>query len=208
MKRWHTDTFSVALLVALAVVVRSLFAGTAELSNDEPFTVFQAHRDLGHLWAMFRNENNPPLFFLLIKWWIPVAGNDVALLRLPSVLASALTVWPLYLIGRRLGGWVLGWTTALLFICSNYHQQLGHEVRAYTLFALLATMGMWQLVRHAPREDGSAPERPAWTWLALFNILMVYTHFFGWLMIGVQGACALTVPALRGARRGWTRALT
>ncbi|MCB0791718.1 MAG: glycosyltransferase family 39 protein [Flavobacteriales bacterium] len=206
MKRWHADTLAIAALVALATMVRALFAGASDLANDEPFTLFQAHRDLSHLFAMLRTENNPPLYFLLIKLWLPIAGNDVALLRLPAVVASGLTVWPLYVIGRRLGGWPLAWTTALLFICSNYHQQLAHEVRAYSLFALLATAGMWQLVRHMHRSPSDGPPRYAWVWLALLNVAMSYTHFFGWLMIGVQSACVLTVPALRTARRSWALA--
>ncbi|MBK6754456.1 MAG: glycosyltransferase family 39 protein [Flavobacteriales bacterium] len=149
MRRGSTDVFVVVALLLLCGVVRALFIGLNELAHDEPFTLYWAHRPLGELFAQLRTENNPPLHFLLVKVWLPIAGWDVTLLRMPSALFSALTVWPLFLLGRELGGRLVGFTAALLFTCSSYHQGFAHEVRAYTLFALLAAVGMWQLARTA-----------------------------------------------------------
>ncbi|MBK8948987.1 MAG: hypothetical protein IPM68_09065 [Flavobacteriales bacterium] len=134
-----------------------------------------------------------------MKAILPLADGDVAWLRMPSVLASGLTAWPLYLIGRALGGRLTGFAAVLLFICSSYQQGFAHEVRAYPLFQLLAVTGVWQLVRVAR----AAPEHPraALPVLALLNVAMVYTHFFGWLMLGVQAVLVLFVPDLRSARR-------
>ncbi|MBK7270073.1 MAG: glycosyltransferase family 39 protein [Flavobacteriales bacterium] len=198
MRRGSTDVFVVVALLLLCGVVRALFIGLNELAHDEPFTLYWAHRPLGELFAQLRTENNPPLHFLLVKVWLPIAGSDVTLLRMPSAMFSALTVWPLFLLGREFGGRLVGFTAALLFTCSSYHQGFAHEVRAYTLFALLAAVGMWQLARIARKEDP-----PHWGWLAAVNIAMVYTHFFGWTMLGVQALCVLLIRDLRTARRGW-----
>ncbi|MBK8948986.1 MAG: hypothetical protein IPM68_09060 [Flavobacteriales bacterium] len=46
MKRLPTDALVIAALVALALVVRSLFVGLVGLAHDEPFTVYWAHRPL------------------------------------------------------------------------------------------------------------------------------------------------------------------
>jgi len=199
MKRLPTDALVIAALVALALVVRSLFVGLVGLTHDEPFTVYWAHRPLAELFAQLRHENNPPLHFLLVKAFLPLADGDVAWLRMPSVVASGLTAWPLFLIGRALGGRLTGFAAVLLFICSSYQQGFAHEVRAYPLFQLLAVTGVWQLVRVAQ----VAPVRPsgALPLLALLNVAMVYTHFFGWLMLGVQAVLVLFVPDLRSARR-------
>ena len=199
MKRLPVDPLVIAALVALALVVRSLFVGLVGLTHDEPFTVYWAHRPLAELFAQLRHENNPPLHFLLVKAILPLADGDVAWLRMPSVVASGLTAWPLFLIGRALGGRLAGFAAVLLFVCSSYQQGFAHEVRAYPLFQLLAVTGVWQLVRVAR----AAPERPraALPVLALLNVAMVYTHFFGWLMLGVQALLVLLVPDLRTARR-------
>src|SRR5690606_15669266 len=82
---------------------------------------------------------------------------------------------------------------SLLFIFSSYHTGFAHEVRAYSLFALLATTSIWQLYR-------SSTGKPA-TWLVVVNILMIYTHFFGWLMIGIQFLCVAGLREWRSQLR-------
>ncbi|MCB0793614.1 MAG: hypothetical protein KDB88_02660 [Flavobacteriales bacterium] len=189
-------------LVLLNAVVRFLFIGLNELAHDEPFTVFQAHRSLTALWEMLRSENNPPLYFLLIKCWLPVAGHDAAWLRLPSAMASALTVWPLFLTAARMGNMRIGWTAALLFTFSSFEQGFAHEVRAYSLLQLLGAATIWQVVRHAL---GAAHQATIGArtigWAILLNIMLVYTHFFGWLIIGIQALAVLLLPSLHPARR-------
>jgi mannosyltransferase len=46
--------------------------------------------------------------------------------------------------------------------------------------------------------------------LSMLNVLLVYTHFFGWLVVGLQGLLVFVLPELRGLRRGfvWGAALT
>jgi mannosyltransferase len=188
-------------LLLLALAVRMVGLGRNELAHDEPFTVYWAHQGLGNLFAMLRTENNPPLFFLLIKAWLPVAGHAEGLLRLPSALFSALTVWPLFLLARRHAGPMAAWVAVLLFILNQHLHGYAHEVRAYSLFVLLTTTAMWHTSRLADGRPGAR-----W-WLLLVNVALVYTHFFGWLAVGLQGLCVLLVPAWRKAWRPWLVAL-
>ena len=158
---------------------------------------------------MLRTENNPPLFFLITHFWSALVGLDAALLRIPSAIFSALTVWPLFLLTRKLGGRATAITAALLFTLSNYHFGFAHEVRGYSLFALLSVTSFWLLIRMIRAAE---PTRPAHSrtlapWhlstLCIVNIALVYTHFFGWLMIGVEMLCVLLVKDLRITRRSF-----
>ena len=185
-------------LVLVNVVIKLLWLDAVGLVHDEPFTVYWSQRPLAELWAMFATENNPPLYFLLIKTWSAMVPFEVSWLRVPSALFSAFTVWPLFLLSKRLGGMRTAVIAALLFTLSNYHFGFAHEVRAYSLFALLATSGMWLLwyaVDHPQRI------RRNMLLLAAVNAAMVYTHFFGWLAIGVQLLCVLLLADLRPLRR-------
>ncbi len=195
---------SLLVLLLAGLVLKFLWLGNNELSHDEPFTVVMAHRDLADLFAAMASENNPPLHFLLMHFWVGMVPLDEAWLRLPSALFSALTVLPLYLIGSKLGGTRVAWTASLLFLFSNYHYAFAHEVRAYSLFALLATTSMWLLIR----GFGTGPaKRYSWLLLALVNVMLVYTHFFGWLLIGVQATCVLLLDGLRDQRTFFFRSL-
>jgi len=181
-------------LVVFNLVLKLLWLGRNELAHDEPFTVLMAQRDWASLFATLRTENNPPLHFILTKVWSTLVPLDAAWLRVPSAVFSALVVWPLFRLGAVFGGVRVGVISALLFTFSNYHYGFAHEVRAYALFTLLATAGVWQIQRIADGRKGAT------TLLVLLNIVMVFTHYFGWLMVGLQLLFVL-LPAFHKVRR-------
>ena len=185
----HKKWFPIAVLCTISLVLKLLWIGHNELAHDEPFTVLQAHRSLAGLFKILPEENNPPLHFILMQLWVKLVPPDAAWLRVPSAIFSALIIWPLFSIGRKLHGERVAWIASLLFIFSSYHAGFAHEVRAYSLFALLATTSILQLHR-------ISIGKPA-TWLVVVNILMVYTHFFGWLMIGIQFLCVFLMKEWR-----------
>jgi len=181
-------------LIAFNLAVKLLWLGANDLAHDEPFTVYWSQRPLAEFKEMLFAENNPPLHFLITRWWSQLVPFEAAWLRVPSAIFSALAVWPLYLIGRKLGGERTALITALLFSLSNYHYGYAHEVRAYALFTLLACWSAWLVVRRmGDIQVGWLPLLQ----LALVNTVMVYTHYFGWLMMGVQGLFILLAPGLR-----------
>ncbi|MBK9175492.1 MAG: glycosyltransferase family 39 protein [Flavobacteriales bacterium] len=193
------NTRSIALaFVLLNAALKLLWLGVNDLAYDEPFTVYWSQQPLDRFWAMLGTENNPPLYFLLIKAWSTVAPFEAAWLRVPSAVFSALTVWPLFLLTHRLGGLRAALVASFLFTLNNYHYGFAHEVRAYALFTLLATTGMWLLWRAKNRHHHGIR---ALIGLSAINTLMVYTHFFGWLAVGVQALCVLVLPELRCIRR-------
>src|SRR6185295_8921665 len=91
-------------LLLLNLALKLSWLGVNELAGDEPFTVHWSQQPFGVMLNMLREENNPPLYFLLIKWWSAIAPFEPAWLRVPSAVFSALTVWPLFLLTRRLSG--------------------------------------------------------------------------------------------------------
>jgi hypothetical protein len=109
-------------------------------------------------------------------------------------------VWPLYLLAMRFGGRHVAMFTSVLFTCSNYHYGFAHEVRAYALFTLLTTTGMWLLVRATQRPEQGIK---LMLHLSMLNVVLVYTHFFGWLVVGLQGLLVFLLPEMRPLRRGF-----
>lgn len=196
MRSIITDRRLILGLLALNALLKFSWLGVNELSGDEPFTVFWATRPLSEFWQMLRTENNPPLYFLLIKAWTGCVPLEEAWLRVPSALFSVLTVWPLFLLARRLGNTAMALAASLLFTFNNHQYGFAHEVRGYSLLLLLTTLAAWLVVRGV----GSPPVRST-TMLAVVFAALVWTHFFGWLVIGLLGICVLVLPELRDERR-------
>ena len=196
MRSLTTDKRILLGLLALNALLKFSWLGVNELSGDEPFTVFWATRPLGEFWEMLRTENNPPLYFLLIKAWTWCVPLEEAWLRLPSAVFSVLTIWPLFLLARRLGNSSMATVTCLLCTLNNHQYAYAHEVRGYSLLLLLTTLAAWLVVRNVGR---SAKRSTAM--LSVVFAALAWTHFFGWLVIGLLGVCVFALPELRDERR-------
>jgi hypothetical protein len=79
-----------ALLVGL--VVRLVTLDRAPLWFDELTTVGWLAQPWGEMVQSALLDNHPPLYFVVLKAWTAFAGNTVWALRLPSALASGLTI--------------------------------------------------------------------------------------------------------------------
>lgn len=197
----RVDRYILLALLLLNAVLKLCWLGVNELSGDEPFTVFWSQQRTSDLLDMFKEENNPPLYFFLMKWWSAVTPYEVPWLRVPSAVFSALAVWPLFLLVRKHAALWTAVAACLLFTFCNEHYTYAHEVRAYSLLTLLTITGMWQvdrLARSGPRTV---------LWLALVNTALVYTHFMGWAAIGIQFLCTLLVPEWRAGHKRWSVAM-
>jgi hypothetical protein len=196
MRTLATDRRLLLGLLALNVLLKFSWLGVNELGGDEPFTLFWATRPMSEFSAMLRTENNPPLYFLLIKAWTGWVPLEEAWLRVPSAFFSVLTVWPLFLLARRLGTPSMAVITCLLFTLNNHQYAYAHEVRGYSLLLLLTALAAWLVVRGPGRSL-------RWSLILMAGVfaLLVWTHFFGWLVIGLIGLCTFLFPELRGNRR-------
>jgi len=193
------DLLLLIALVGAGAILKLLWVGNNALAHDEPFTVYWALQPWQTFRAMLATENNPPLYFMIMRGWVDLVPLAPGWLRLPSALFSTVAVWPLYLIGKRLSGTHAALIASLLFTLSGYHLGFAHEVRAYSLFTLLTILSVWQLLRLVD----AGPR--AWGWLLLVNVLLVYTHFFGWLVVGLQALFIFFAPELGNTWRAWLR---
>ena len=175
------------LLVALFVGVRVWRLDASCLWFDEVFSVHAARHGWGGLWEFVALDLiHPPLFYLLLKVWMGfVGGESVWWLRLFPLLTQAAAVVPLLLLGRELGVRSGVVRVALLLLAVNgYLIQHAQGLRMYSLLLLFALCSLWLFARWI----GSEAKGRAGALAALFvvNLLLVYTHYFGWLLVGLE----------------------
>jgi len=145
---------------------------------DEIFSIHAAEHDWKNLfWFVAQDLIHPPLFYVLLKIWIIVGGESLFWLRFFPVFFSIIAVIPFVLLGRQLKLSPSTVAVALAFFavngsCIKYSQ----EVRMYSLLLCLALFSLWLFVRFLNTDEGF--------WLLVFvNIALVYSHYFGWLII-------------------------
>lgn len=175
-KPWRYAAF--AALIAIYILLRVWGLTSSCLWFDEIFSIHAA----GHTWNTIlafvaQDLIHPPLSYLLLKIWISAGGEGLLWLRLFPVFFSVLALVPIFLLCRELK---LGFfTTALaLFILAVNGSLIKYsqEVRMYAPLLCLSLFSIWLFVRFVNLGRGLIP-------LAVVNILMVYTHYFGWLVV-------------------------
>lgn len=115
---------------------------------DETFSVWMASQSIADMlhWIV-KIDQHPPLYYLLLHYWINFKGDTPFYARLLSVLFGAGTIPIIYLIGKRMSGAIAGLAAAVLLAVSPFNICYAQEARMYTLLAFNAAAAIYALVR-------------------------------------------------------------
>ncbi len=184
--RRRTDILVWAALVLFSVVLQLHEAAARTLWGDELFSLRVADRGwIDLVRAAVRDVVHPPLFYILLKIWISIGGERPVWLRSLPVLFSVLSLIPTVLLSWALGLSRKAFRLSLLLIaCSGFLVRYGHELRMYSLLQLLSMTSLYLFVRFLRAARPSVAEFAA---LTVVNVAMVYTHYYGWILLGCEG---------------------
>ena len=138
----------VIIITLVGGFLRMLLLGTKGMWLDETFSVWMAsHGVVDMLQWIVRIDQHPPLYYLLLHYWIALNGDTPYYVRLLSVLFGAGTIPIIYLIGKRMSGVVMGLVAAVLLALSLFNIYFAQETRMYTLLTFDAAVAIYALVR-------------------------------------------------------------
>ena len=165
-------------ILAVAVALRVWRLQAQSLTMDEVTELAIAKQSLGAI--VVTADGFPPLYHLLLHWWLQLFGTDGSA-RWLSVVFGLLTVLVMWRLGRQLGGPLVGWASALLLAVSPLHVWYSQEARAYALYLLWAALAIWLFFRaratDAPRD---------WAWYGAAVVAGLYTHYaFALLLVAL-----------------------
>lgn len=186
---------------AVAYVAMRLWNLTAySLWGDEIFSLRAARMPVRLMFdAVIADAVHPPLFYVLLKAWVSVGGDALWWLKLFPVLTSVLALVPFALLCRELKLRYSESSLALALLAVNPYLVLyAQELRMYSMLFALTLVSLWAYVRFVEAD------RLSYARLAVLfgaNVLLVYTHYFGWLIVGLEVAAAVV------RRPRWTPAV-
>ena len=183
--------------VALGVALR--FVQRSPLWLDEALSVNISRLPPGELLDALRHDGHPPLYYLILHYWMKVVGEgDIAVRALSGLFAVA--ALPLaWVAGRRLAGRSGARWALIVVALSPFWVRYATETRMYSLVMLLV-LGGYLLI-------GDALEQPRAGRLvavgAISGVLLL-THYWAFYLL----AAALLLLAVRWWRQPADRSPT
>jgi uncharacterized membrane protein len=181
----------VVLVVAAGVALR--FVTSVDLWLDEALSVNIARLPLSDLRGALKIDGAPPLYYVLLHFWIDVFGSGDAAVRSLSGVLSVATLPLAYLAGKRIGGRSVAWWSVLILAASPYAVRYATEARMYALVMFLVLWGYLAL-----RRALEVPKLTRLAVIAVVTALLVYSLYWSFYVIAVVGV-GLLVAWRRGS---------
>jgi hypothetical protein len=197
----HTALLVLGGLIIVGLALR--LAVPRGIWLDEAISIHQARLSLHDLFRnLYYGDRQPPLYHLTLWLTIRVFGHSEFAVRLPSLIAGTLLIPVLYELGRELYDRRTGLIAAAFASVSPLLIWYSQEVRMYefaALFGLLALLTQLRVIRK--------PSIGNWAAYILATAALLWSHYFGLLLILVQQLAFVGVIVHRRRAGENTRAL-
>ncbi len=171
------------IMVAANTILKGIFLGSNSIAGDEPFSIYIAQMDIPSIISQLSSGNNPPLYEILLHYWIKLFGISPLSVRFLSLIFSSVTVLFICLTGKKFINHRVGVVASIIFILSNYHTLFAHEARVYAMMGMLTVMSMFFYLKSISSESS---RKKHWVFLLIINVLLIYSHYFGFFVLAVQ----------------------
>jgi len=187
--RYIEENYLIILILLLGLLLRIYNLGAESVWLDEAVSAEVAKLSIMEQirWMMDMNDNNPPLYYLLLHFWVSLFGDSEFSLRLPSAILGSCSVLMIYTVGKMLFSRTVGTLSSLILAISVFHIEYSQEARAYSLMAFLTLLSFYFFIRTI---GGS---KKAYTIAyVISSVLLMYSHFYGVFFIVAQNIFCFT----------------
>ncbi|WP_243359811.1 glycosyltransferase family 39 protein [Fundidesulfovibrio terrae] len=185
-------------LLTAGFALRSYNLGVPSQWMDEILVPLNASHPIEYILELSRRiEVHSPLFYGIIKGLTLVDSGDF-LLRLPSALAGATTIYLVYRLGTELFDANVGLYAAVFTALNPHHMYLSRYIRPYSLVVFLFALSLlltWRVARDGKMRDCLL--------LLIVDAVVLLLHNLAVLLVGTQ-LLYLGLSRVAGkSRMGW-----
>lgn len=171
-----------AVLALLAALVFRFWT-VSDLWLDEALTVNIARLPLHELPSFLRRDGAPPLYYVLLHFWMGLFGTSDEAVRSLSGVFGVVTVPLAWLAGKRIGGRTAARGAMFLVATSPFAIRYDTETRMYSLVVLLTVLGFLALDRSLRR-----PKAGNLIAVGAVTSLLLYTHYWSIYLVATTFA--------------------
>jgi mannosyltransferase len=184
-----------AIVVAIGIGLRFFTTSAAWL--DEAISINISKLPISQIPGALRHDGAPPLYYVLLHFWMRLFGTGDFAVRALSGVASVITLPFAFIAGKRLAGRAGGWSALLLLASSPFALSYATSARMYSFMILWSLLLFLALARALEVSN-----RGRLIAVGAATALILYTHYWGLYFVIVVGLWLL-YQGLGLPERGW-----
>ncbi|MFB0535129.1 MAG: glycosyltransferase family 39 protein, partial [Anaerolineae bacterium] len=177
-------------IILLAFVLRVYRLGHQSLWDDEAKSVWVSSWSVTEILVEQSQHEHPPLHYLLLHCWLPLAGESEFAVRFVSLFFGLLSVPMIYKLGKALGNARLGLLAAFVTASAPFWVYFSQETRMYTtatFFSLSAVYFFARILRDHRKLTGSRRMGLGlWLGYILTALCSLCGHYFALLVVAFE----------------------
>jgi len=171
--------FILGLILVAGFLLRIYKLSSQSIWLDEAYSIYHSQQNFMHVISF--KDTSPALYYLLLHFWITLAGASVSSARLLSVLFGTASVFIVYLLGAHIFNKKVGIYSALIVAFSPLHIYFSQEARTYSLFFALTLLSMYFYTKL---------NKAASKWIIagylISTAFLIYSHLYALLIVLAQ----------------------
>ncbi|NQU95860.1 MAG: glycosyltransferase family 39 protein [Candidatus Omnitrophica bacterium] len=188
------------ILVLIAILLLGLLLRIHDLTTeslwlDEGQSIKMASLEPFHIIKQCTKDNHPPLYYIILHYWIKIFGDSEFSVRFLSVLFGFIALIVVYKLGSLLFNRRAGLLSALLMSTSVFYIANSQDAKMYCLGVLLTLSSMYFFIKLFDKRDIAISAG-----YILSTFLLISTLYLGFFIILVQHIFLITVLLLSKGR--------
>ncbi len=192
-RTYYFVTFLLIGFLAIGGWLRFYQIDAESMSLDEVYSVRLSENSIPGILTGIKADAHPPLYFILLHFWIDYFGNESYKVRSFSVFWGLLSILLVYRVAFLISGHVAGLWSSGLFALSPFFIQYSQQTRGYTLFLSLVLLSYYFFIKIMSEKEGKRRDQ---LFYVIFTIAMLYVHIYGIFMF-ISQCVYLLVQAVR-----------
>ena len=182
----HIKAYCLIAILILGVFLYFYNLGKESLLTDEYLSLHVTQQPIKNIIFAHNRESNPntipPLYEIILHFWLKIFGSGEFAQRSLSAMFGILSIYVLYRLARLLFDAQTGLLSALFSTFSFSWFYYFRQNRCYSLFILLTLISFYSFFYHLKNKNSEL----SLVGLITVNILLTFTHYFSFLIIGLQ----------------------
>ena len=174
------ELLSVSLIFLVGFILR--FNGYVRYSSwgDELYSACHASNPNLPFMNTFGDPENPPFYFILLRFWFMLFGWTEQNGRLLSVIIGSIAIVSLYILVKRFANKKAAFLAAIYMAANAYFIGYSQEMRAYILEVVLVSIVAHRFLIFLQERELSLKNL---IWYIIPSVLLVNTHYYGSIFV-------------------------